>query len=323
MLIVTNRNINQDRYENGVADEFAFGEQVNTKGPNEIRLAHAKKVKTGANAGDWHIKLVKEPRNLTAENLPSKHEFAALRKRLQKANKNCVFFIHGYNQSFQKNLEQSLLIEELYDVEVVAFSWPANTGGFTTREYRDANRTAQASVAALDATLMKLGAYHCGPFDREAQESCDVKLSLMAYSLGNFLLQNYVRDALYENDANIFANIILCQADVDHPGHQYWIDAIETGKRIYITINENDWVLKWSDSNFQKDRLGRTARGLIAKKPNYYDFTDGPGVERTHGLFYADTNATIKTFFKTVLNGHRPDDSLDLYYDDINNSWRF
>ncbi|KAA3651414.1 MAG: alpha/beta hydrolase, partial [Proteobacteria bacterium] len=181
MLIVTNRNINQDRFQNGVADEFAFGEQVNAKGPNEIRLAHAKKIKTGDNAGQWRIKLVKEPKNLTADNLPSKHEFAALRKRLHQANKNCVFFIHGYNQSFQKNLAQSLLIEQLYDVEVVAFSWPSNTGGFTIREYRDAKRTAQASVAALDATLMKLGAYHCGPFDREARESCDVKLSLMAY----------------------------------------------------------------------------------------------------------------------------------------------
>lgn len=79
MLIVTNRNINRDRFENGTADEFAFGEQVNAKGPNEIRLAHAKKLKSGPNAGQWRIQLVKEPNNLTAENLPSRHEFSALR----------------------------------------------------------------------------------------------------------------------------------------------------------------------------------------------------------------------------------------------------
>jgi hypothetical protein len=117
-------------------------------------------------------------------------------------------------------------------------------------------------MGALDSTMEKLGSYLKEPFNRDALEACNVKFSLMTYSLGNYLFQNYIIDSAYENETAMFDNIVLCQADVDNKGHASWVDLIETGKRVYITINENDWVLKWSDANFQKDRLGRTAKNL-------------------------------------------------------------
>lgn len=44
MLIVTNRNIVRSNFKNGVGNERAFGDEVNSKGPNEVRLAHAENV---------------------------------------------------------------------------------------------------------------------------------------------------------------------------------------------------------------------------------------------------------------------------------------
>ena len=44
MLIVSNRKINKKNFRNGVGDENAFGDTVNKKGPNEVRLAHASQV---------------------------------------------------------------------------------------------------------------------------------------------------------------------------------------------------------------------------------------------------------------------------------------
>jgi hypothetical protein len=218
MLIVTNRNINKKNFKNGIGNEAAFGDEVNSKGPNEVRLAHAKKV-----SGKWEVRLVKEPSVITENNIPSRKEFNVFRNKLIKKKKNCVFFVHGFNQSFEKSLD----------------------------------------------------------------------------------------------------NVIICQADVDNEGHARWVDTIEAGKRVYITINENDWVLKWSDANFQKDRLGRTARNLNARIAAYFDFTDGPNVGKTHGLFYKKTNDVVKEFFATVLNGGQGDRVRGFVYDSRTNTYRF
>jgi len=318
MLIITNRNINKSNFVDGIGDHNAFGDDVNVKGPNEVRLARAVKVN-----GTWKVSLVKEPSVVTEKNIPSRKLFAEIRDRLVTEGKNCVFFVHGFNQSFEKNLEKSLALEEEHGVEVVAFSWPSNPGGFKTKEYRTAKRNAQASVGALDATLEKLGEYLKEPFNKEVLRSCDVKISLMTYSLGNFLFQNYIVNSIYEDETRIFDNVVLCQADVDNEGHSEWVDKISAGKRVYITINENDWVLKWSDANFQKDRLGRTARNLVSTNALYFDFTDGPGVGKTHGVFYEKTNAVVKSFFTTVLNGGRGESTKGLIYDSKLNAYRF
>lgn len=318
MLIITNRNINKSNFKNGVGDHNAFGDGVNSKGPNEVRLAEAEKV-----GGKWQVKLVKEPSKITVNNIPSKKMFDKMRDDLTSNKKNCVFFVHGFNQSFEKNLEKASDLARIHEVEVVVFSWPSNPGGITTKEYRTAKRNAQASVGALDATLEKLGEYLKEPFNKEALEKCNIKLSFMTYSLGNFLFQNYVINSVYESETRIFDNVILCQADVDNKGHAHWVEKIEAGKRVYITINENDWVLKWSDANFQKDRLGRTARDLNAQNASYFDFTDGPKVGNTHGLFYEETNDIVKSVFTAALNGERAERTEGLIFDPILNAYRF
>ena len=128
---------------------------------------------------------------------------------------------------------------------------------------------------------------------------------------------------MLENETAIFENVILCQADVDNKGHSRWVDLVETGKRVYVTINEDDWVLKWSDANFQKDRLGSTAKNLNSSNAVYFDFTDGEGVKKTHGLFYKKTNNVVKDFFTKVLNGERGEHTQGMTYDPRTNSYRF
>ncbi|MDO6613726.1 alpha/beta hydrolase [Shewanella sp. 1_MG-2023] len=318
MLIITNRNINKSNFIDGIGDHNAFGDRVNSKGPNEVRLANAEKVD-----GKWQVILIKEPSVITENNIPSQKQFLKLRDKLTSENKNCVFFVHGFNQSFKKNLEKSRALEEEHGVEVIAFSWPSNPGGFKTKEYRHAKRTARASVGALDSTLEKLGSYLKEPFNREALESCNVKFSIMTYSLGNYLFQNYIVDSAYENETSIFDNVVLCQADVDNVSHATWVDLIETGKKVYVTINENDWVLKWSDVNFQKARLGRSAKNLNSKNAIYFDFTGGKDVGKTHGLFYKKTNEVVKDIFTTILNGNRGDEVKGMSYHARSNTYRF
>lgn len=318
MLIVTNRNINEANFVDGVGDHRAFGDQINQKGPNEVRLATA-----DLEGEAWKVRLIPEPEQLSAANLPSRSIFTSLRDRLARENKNCVFFIHGLNQSFKKNLEKAWRLEQEHNVEVIAFSWPFNPGGFKNGEYRQARRTAMASIGALDATLEKINSYLKEPFNKTRLQSCNVKFSLLAHSLGNYLFQNYVLDSIYENETTIFENVILCQADVDNHKHAKWVERIETGKRVYITINENDWVLKWSDANFHRDRLGSSAKKLRARNAMYFDFTDGVNVTNTHGLFYKKTNNVVKEVFSAMLNGEKAEFIEGMTYDRRSNSYRF
>ena len=100
-------------------------------------------------------------------------------------------------------------------------------------------------------------------------------------------------------------NVILHQADVDHKTHAEWVDRVNYGKRLYITINENDSVLKASDF-INHARLGNTAEALTAKRAIYMDFTHGSGVKREHNFFTGDHgNAAIYKFFQAVLTSQR------------------
>ena len=166
MLIITNRNIYRSNFRNGTGNHKAFGDSFNRKGANEVRLAYAAKVN-----GEWQIELVKEPPRINAKNIPSKKIFDQLTDKLTTQKKNCVFFVHGFNQSFEKNLEKAYAMEKEHGVEVIAFSWPSNPGGFKTKEYRTAKRNAIASVGALDATLEKLGKYLKKPFNKNGLQA--------------------------------------------------------------------------------------------------------------------------------------------------------
>lgn len=318
MLVISNRNLNPEFAKSGFGNENAFGEQFNSKGPNEIRLANAYKEN-----GKWRLELVQEPKTLRTNNLPSKTQFKAVLDQCKKDKKNCLFFVHGYNKPFAETIEQGWLLQERYKIEVVVFSWPSNTGGVPIKEYKAVKRVAQSSTGALDNAFEKLASYLSVPFNKEALLECDVSLNLMTYSMGNFLFQNYVQGTTYDGETRMFTNVVLCQADCDNEGHRKWVDDIQAGKRIYITINENDKILGWSDANFQKDRLGRTVRSLNATNAIYVDFTEGDNVRKTHQLWGEDTNDTVRKFFDCVLNGRRGEGVDGLDYDSRVNAFRF
>lgn len=320
MLVATNRNINEANFNNdNVGDEHGFGEQPNLKGSNELRFARVEQA-----AGKWAVRLVPEPPNPTPETFPSREEFERLAKRCVAAKRNCAFYIHGYNKPFVETLEQGWLIQERYGVEVVLFSWPANTGGLPLGEYRQARRIAQASFGALDALLEKFGLYlkeWMNRGDEKALLACKVTINLMAHSLGDYLLENYVLSQAYQAETRLFTNVVLSQPDVNNVDHTKWVEKIVTGQRTYVTINENDKILSLSES-INPPRLGKTLANLVSGKAQYFDFTPGKGVGNKHQLWGEVKNATVKGFFDAVLNGRRGDEVPGFAYDAMLNAYR-
>lgn len=319
MLLATNRNIVSSNFKNGVGDDGGFGEEVNDKGPTELRLARVSRPKSG-----WRLALVPEPPVLDQANLPSRAEFDFLAKRCVAGKKHCVFYVHGYNKPFLETLEQAWLIQERYGVEVVLFSWPSNTGGPPPVEYRQARRVAQASFGAFDSLLDKYGRYlkdWMTPMDESALLACGSTTNLMAHSLGNYLLEHYVLSTAYQQETRLFTNLVLSQADVNNVNHIKWVDQVVVGQRTYITINEKDKILSWSES-INPPRLGKTLANLEGKTALYFDFTRGKGVGNKHQLWGEVKNETVKTFFQLVLTGERGDEVPGFVFDANYNAYR-
>lgn len=297
IIVISNREVNP-----GATDESLFGEKTNAKGPDEIRLAEAEFDKS---TGGWRLNLLEE-KNLTPENRPSQKLFKRVIQGIKekKFKSDWVFYIHGFNQSFKKTLDAGYEIAQKYDVEVILFSWASNPGGLVTVEYQRAQQAAKASANAIDRTLEMLGRYLK---DRPWPdvETCSVRFNLLAHSLGNYLLEHFVRNPVFSGETRIFDNIIFHQADVDNRRHRFWVDRVEHGRRLYITINENDSVLKASDL-INPNRLGNTVNGLDSKRAIYLDFTGGKGVKREHNFFLGDHgNKSIEKFFRRVLTSRR------------------
>ena len=316
IVVATNRNLNP-----AATDHTVFGDMPNEKGLDELRIATAEFKGTGKNKR-WNVEVLPEKSaDVSAGNPPSRELFARILQDIVdgKLSGDWVLLVHGFNQSFEKNLVKCRHIETIYGVNVLAFSWPSNQGGFKPDEYKKARAAARGSTNAFDRLLEKLGEYLAvRPFAAD----CQIRVSLMAYSLGSFLFENFVRPPVFSSETKIFDNIVLTQADVDVDRHAEWVNRLVYGRRVYVTINEDDSVLRWSDK-VNPPRLGNTARNLGAHGAVYFDFTNGEGVGSTHGLFYktAKKNVVVKSIFKQALTGRRAEDVPGIIYNEDSNAY--
>lgn len=310
MLIVTNRNL-QDSEE----AEQLFGPGFNKDGPDELRLASA--TKTGEK---WEVVLHGDvvKRN-GADMHASEDQFLSMQERMAEKRRNCLVFVHGFNNDFLDVLERAHRFERNYDVEVVAFTWPANGRGVAlgriggAASYKSDKRDAARSAIALDRALEKLGGY----FDKYRDETrrCNMRVSLLMHSMGNYLFKNLMRSSVYQGETSIFDNIILAAADVNNAAHEDWVDRIQCRRRIYVTINEDDDALALSRAKFgdkQRARLGHFAQNLNSRQAVYVDFSGAEHVGDSHAYFEGDPieNPMVKRVFDRMINGRAAEHGL-------------
>ena len=298
IIIISNREVKE-----GSTDESLFGEKSNPRGVDEVRLAEGE---YNESRKQWILKLLPEPDALTPENLPSRQLFKRIIQGIKdkKYKSDWVFYIHGFNESFKKTIDTGYEISQKYGVEVIVFSWASNPGGFVNVEYQRAVQAAKASSNAIDHAFEKLGKY-LRERSRAEIEACDITVNLLAHSLGNYIIEQFVRNPVFSGETRIFDNIIFHQADVDNRRHKWWLDRVEHGRRLYVTINENDGTLKASDL-INPARLGNTSENLTSTRAIYMDFTNGEGVKREHDFCTGNHgNKVIEHFFQQVLTGRR------------------
>ena len=327
IYIVTNRNVLKSRDNR----EIGFGKVFNEKAPDELRLARV----TGS-AKKWNMEIIKEPQSrkpLDKAKHPSRRLFIELINRMRKRNRNCLFFVHGFNNVIDDVVERCMNFQKEFDVEVIAFSWPADEGLLGATNYRSQKHEAKLSVNALDRCLEKLNEYltdHLKKIEEEnarkkesEREKCNFTFNMALHSMGNYLLKNLMNSTVYEGETLIFDNVVLMAADANNEDHAQWVDRIAHRKRIYITINESDQALAASRVKFgkeQKARLGHYTKNLLSSKAVYLDFTQADGVDDSHAYFEGDLledNTIIREVFDRMFKGQAVEDVLrdDLEYD--------
>ncbi|NEO97395.1 MAG: alpha/beta hydrolase [Symploca sp. SIO2E9] len=315
MIIITNRSVNEL-----ANDETMFGETPNAKGIDEIRLA---KADYDAEENQWNLELIPEPDSLDPNNLPTQQLFNEVVNEIAAGTYGCnwLFWVHGFSMTTRDVLELAWQRQEKYDLELIVFTWPSNPGGFVIDEYNRARQAAKASANALDRALEKLGKCIANRSLSEI-EQCPISLNLEAHSMGNFLLENYVRDPIFSGETRIFDNVILHQADVDVDTHTQWIDKVTTAQRIYVTINEFDAALKVSDV-VNKARLGRSLYNLRGERPIYCDFSMGSNIRSLHNLaLEVQDNRYVDTFWSEVYSGRRGEVVEGFQYDSTINVYK-
>jgi len=314
VILITNRNVNSGR-----TDLSLFGDDLNPIGTEDLNLATAEYKNK-----KWQLNLLTDPVSPDYDNPVSRVVFMEIIKqaRADPKTKNWVLFVHGFNQSLEKNLNKCLEIAS-YGVNVATFSWPSNPGPQELwkklKEYKRARKNARRSVLALERTLEKLTGY----MDEFASGECPINVSLVIHSLGNYLFENFVRSADFNRETRVFSNVLLHQADVDHRNHHEWVERVSDHVRVYVTINEHDIVLDASDI-VNPDRLGNTARDLIADRVTYVDFTYGKNVGNSHRLWKTPgkKSKAIGKFYELTFRGRRGEKAPGWQYDRLLNAYQ-
>lgn len=249
-----------------------------------------------------------------------------------------VMLLHGFHQDVNETIEKARFLIDKQKVNVVLFSWPSRPKPIssfdvsTLEDYiKDFIKSVLFSFGApsLQSVFLKeirkwlqdmVTNYVPARTNAEASTTDfynavdlldkhllprvkDGKLSLFVHSMGNYLLQNTIKDK--GRLPIIFTNIFLHQADVDAANHTVWVSGLasSTSKKLYISVNVFDYVLAASNilnrvklGKSNVERLGQSVRmksegayqGYINGIVEYLDFTDGLGIGVKHEIFTND-----------------------------------
>lgn len=358
MYLITNRSLSNS---NTIK---AFGKKPNPSGPNELRLVKVEKRGNSWRVKALADKLTKaKVKELKTEfkldidinsDWHSSLEVACqIFEKARTEKRAILFFVHGYNNDVSDVLKAADELESLYNVIAIPFTWPANGGGAIsgTASYLSDKSDARASAGALNRTIGKIQSFHLmltaglkkrlhkiairkHPNNPEAaaehfvsltEKECPVTINLLCHSMGNYVLKHTLTTNENNTSKLVFDNICLVAADTNNQNHSDWVGKLDTRKRVYIAINENDGALRASrikPGNEQRARLGHYTKELTSPNAHYIDLTKSDAVGSKHGYFKGDaiqSNANLKELFNQMFNGQTAEHLLDYRTD--NNSY--
>ncbi|MBL4900519.1 MAG: alpha/beta hydrolase [Colwellia sp.] len=304
IILISNRGVRENR-----TGETLFKNKL-TKSANRLRCAE---VKPNSKKNKYSLNLIESGQEQSfVDNAVSNSN-----------NRPWVFFVHGNNQTLNKNLKKCFELRNLYNVNVIAFSWPSvhhgkirnfigylpfqpNIAKYVSKQlkrklkqYGKARKNAQLSAEDLSNSLTL--------FKNSVSQS-NVRTNFVCHSLGHRVLKLSNQYNHSSNTLEPFNNILLHQADEKNEGHRDWITPIGKGEKVFVTTNEKDKILELSNiynhKSLKNKRLGNTPKQEQPQSPTYKDFTGERKIGFTdHALFLVpkSDNPEVFSFFQPII----------------------
>jgi esterase/lipase superfamily enzyme len=189
---------------------------------------------------------------------------------LSQAGRNLMFFIHGFDNSFENAITRAAFNQQWFrqsgqagaDMTMVAFSWPSLGKLISPPLPWSDYFHDQTNAGQSGAHLMSVFA-NIEPIAKSAR-AAGHRVFLLCHSMGNWALQAAVESwFLHGNgDAQLFDEAFLCAADEIYESFSYpapgrLSDLKRLAKRISVYFSTEDDVLSLSDDLNGKTRLGQ------------------------------------------------------------------
>jgi esterase/lipase superfamily enzyme len=237
---------------------------------------------------------------------------AAMDKLIALA-KPIVVFVHGRGKEPNKSLNGATFVKGLavpkielgYDVSVLMFNWDSAFPGLSFNDRTRALSHVPAAAQAFAELLQALNTYFV---DKPTQS----RPTLLVHSMGSIVVQRVMEGNAWPRGPALFRQIVLTQPDADDVGHAVWLDPLCQQELVFVTLNNDDKVLRRSTDERAERRhaLGLGTSEPLASNCKYIDLTNmgaiGSAKDDDHEVFgkgAMNGQVYVCQFFEQALRG--------------------
>jgi hypothetical protein len=211
--------------------------------------------------------------------------------------RDILLFIEGHGKKFPMLLNRAFQIQARYNLALVVFDWPSANNNFN----KSLARVRRCSDNFYNLLLQIK--------DYRSISMKDVQhFSILAHSLGNYFISSLVVDGCNQYMKGKFIdNIVLNAAAIRSKEHGEVLSQLNFSKKLYITSNKNDFVLRGAHLLTSGKMLGNVIIKPYASNAQYVNFSGKAGKEHSYYFGYHSfehENPAFFYFYNTVLHGN-------------------
>jgi len=222
-------------------------------------------------------------------------DFSAGMKEINDG-RDILLFVEGHGKTLPMALNRAFQVQELYDVAMVVFDWPSKNSNFN----KSLSRVRRCGDNFYNL-LLQIRDY------RYSSMAEDQAFSILCHSLGNYFISNFVvcGDHQYLQDPFI-DNIVMNSSAIRTKEHGEVLSQVRIANRVYITSNQNDFVLRGAHLLTSGKMLGNLVIKPLAANAQYLNFTGVAGREHSYYFGYhpfEHENPAFFYFYNTSFHG--------------------
>lgn len=225
-------------------------------------------------------------------------------------HENWVIFVHGDGKTLQSAIQRAKEIQDLHEVNVLAYAWPSRNPEIgAINNFKNSFKNVEKATEHFRNFLNQIALLRETPTHMFSTGN----LSMFLHSLGNYYLENLVKENMHLSfDSTFIDNLIINAAAVDEKTHDQWVQQLTFQKRIYINSNGKDMnLIGLRIFSSKKMQLGEDPEPPFASNALYVSFTEAVGASLppgpSHSYFFAsvtDKSDRIKNYYTQLLNGY-------------------